>query len=291
MAAERALLEALREQIEAAPFVASYNGRTFDAPLMDVRWAFHRLPSPFETKPHFDMLPPARRLWKHRGERPGGAIQQFGERTGCSLMAFERQLLRFHRVDDVPGFEIPSRYFHFLRTGDASGLESVLEHNRLDLVSLAVLTARAARIVRGGHDACADARESLALGRIYEQTSRIGDARLCYERAADTGDRATRADALSRLAISLRKERRYDEAAAVWRRLLDVRPARVRTLLPLERLAIEALAVHHEHREKDLALAKKFAAALNDENGDEAIRRRLSRLERKMSERPAPLLN
>jgi hypothetical protein len=66
----------------------------------------------------------------------------------------------------------------------------------------------------------------------------------------------------------------------------------VRTLLPLERLAIEALAVHHEHREKDLALARKFAAALNDENGDEAIRRRLSRLERKMSERPAPpLLN
>jgi len=291
MAAERALLEALREQIDAAPFVASYNGRTFDAPLMDVRWAFHRLPSPFETKPHFDMLPPARRLWKHRGERPGGALQQFGERTGCSLMAFERQLLRFHRVDDVPGFEIPSRYFHFLRTGDAAGLESVLEHNRLDLVSLAVLTARAARIVRGGHEVCADARESLALGRIYEQTGRIGDARLCYERAADAGDRPTRADALSRLAISLRKERRYDEAAAVWRRIVDARPSRTRLLLPLERLAIEALAVHHEHREKDLALAKKFAAALNDENGDEAIRRRLSRLERKMSERPAPLLN
>ncbi|HUF23251.1 MAG TPA: ribonuclease H-like domain-containing protein [Vicinamibacterales bacterium] len=291
MAAERALLEALREQIDAAPFVASYNGRTFDAPLMDVRWAFHRLPSPFETKPHFDMLPPARRLWKHRGERPGGALAQFGERTGCSLMAFERQLLRFHRVDDVPGFEIPSRYFHFLRTGDAAGLESVLEHNRLDLVSLAVLTARAARIVRGGHEACADARESLALGRIYEQTGRIADARLCYERAAEAGDRATRADALSRLAISLRKERRYDEAAAVWRRMLDARPPRTRGLLPLERLAIEALAVHHEHREKDLALAKKFAAALNDENGDEAIRRRLSRLERKMGERPAPLLN
>jgi hypothetical protein len=59
----------------------------------------------------------------------------------------------------------------------------------------------------------------------------------------------------------------------------------------LERLAIEALAVHHEHREKDLALARKFAAALNDENGDEGIRRRLSRLERKMSERQGPLLN
>ncbi|MEX2272207.1 MAG: ribonuclease H-like domain-containing protein [Vicinamibacterales bacterium] len=299
LAAERALLEALREQIDAAPFVASYNGRTFDAPLMDVRWAFHRLPSPFDTKPHFDMLPPARRLWKHRGERPGGALQQFGERTGCSLMAFERQLLRFKRVGDVPGFEIPSRYFHFLRTGDASGLESVLEHNRLDLVSLAVLTARAARIVRGGHEACADARESLALGRMYEQTGRLADARACYACAADTGDRATRADALSRLAISLRREKRYDEAAAVWRRVVEGlsptdsldtknKPGRV---LPLERLAMEALAVHHEHREKDLELAKKFAAALNDENGDEGIRRRLSRLERKMSVAQGPLLN
>jgi tetratricopeptide (TPR) repeat protein len=291
LAAERALLEALRERIEDAPFVASYNGRTFDAPLMDVRWAFHRLPSPFDSKPHFDMLPPARRLWKHRGERPGGALAQFGERSGCSLMAFERQLLRFNRVDDVPGFEIPSRYFQFLRSGDATPLESVLEHNRLDLVSLAVLTARAARMVRGGHDACADAREALALGRIYEQTGRARDARACYERAADTGDRATRADALSRLAISLRKEKKYDEAAAIWRRLLDARPPRARTLLPLERLAMEALAVHHEHREKDLELAKKFADALNDENGDEGIRRRLSRLERKMSEAQSPLLN
>src|SRR5687768_12447273 len=290
LAAERALLEALREQMDAAPFIASYNGRTFDAPLMDVRWAFHRLPSPFDTKPHFDMLPPARRLWKHRGERPGGALQQFGERTGCSLMAFERQLLRFNRVDDVPGFEIPSRYFHFLRTGDATGLESVLEHNRLDLVSLAVLTARAARIVNGGHAVCADARESLALGRIYEQTGRAADARACYERAADVGDRPTRADALSRLAISLRREKRYDEAAAVWRRILDARPPRARNLLPLERLAMEALAVHHEHRAKDLELAKKFAEALNDENGDDGIRRRLSRLERKMSGAQGPLL-
>lgn len=296
LAAERALLEALRAELEAAPFVASYNGRTFDAPLMDVRWAFHRLPSPFETKPHFDMLPPARRLWKHRGERPSGALERFrpaegGERpvdarSGCSLMAFERQLLGFRRVDDVPGFEIPSRYFHFLRTGDASGLESVLEHNRLDLVSLAVLTARAARLVRGGHEACADAGESLALGRIYEQTGRVADARACYERAAEAGDRATRADALSRLAISLRKERRYDDAAAVWRRVLEGRPPRAKALLPLERLAVEALAVHHEHREKDLELARKFAEALNDENGDEGIRRRLHRLERKMSARP-----
>lgn len=306
LAAERALLEALREQIDAAPLVASYNGRAFDAPLMDVRWAFHRLPSPFEAKPHFDMLPPARRLWKHRGEPSGGALPRAGagsprtvypERSGCSLMAFERQLLKFHRVDDVPGFEIPSRYFQFLRSGDASPLESVLEHNRLDLVSLAVLTARAARLVRGGPQACADARESLALGRIYEQDGRMDDARLCYERAAEAGDRATRADALSRLAISLRKERRYDEAAAIWRRLVErIENSRGRVsqgaqVLPLERLALEALAVHHEHREKDLELARKFAEALNDENGDEGIRRRLSRLERKMSQRLGPLLN
>src|SRR5690606_12859392 len=256
LAAERALLEALVHQFDAAPFVASYNGRTFDAPLMDVRWAFHRMASPLEKKPHFDMLPPARRLWKHRGEQPGGAPARFNERSGCSLMAFERQLLGFRRTEDVPGFEIPSRYFHFVRTGDASALDRVLEHNRLDLVSLAVLTARAARLVRGGPSACVDARESLALGRIYEQNGRVDEARSCYERAGREGDRATRADAWSRLAVSLRKEKRFDEAAAVWRRLLEklfpvefsrsesstgkTQPGRV-SLLPLERLALEAL--------------------------------------------------
>ena len=75
------------------------------------------------------------------------------------------------RVGDVGGFEIPSRFFRFLRGGDPRPLEAVLEHNRLDLVSLAAVMARAVDLARSGHEACRDCREALALGRIYERAA------------------------------------------------------------------------------------------------------------------------
>ena len=74
----------------------------------------------------------------------------------------------------MPGFEIPARYFQFIRTGDARPLADVLEHNRLDLLSLAGLTARLLQLVDDGAGPTDDAREALALGRIYE---RAGDKR------------------------------------------------------------------------------------------------------------------
>ena len=86
------------------------------------------------------MLHPARRLWKLR---PTDAAS--GDEGGCRLSTLERALFGFRRVGDVPGGEIPGRFFQFLRSGDPRPLEPVLEHNRLDLVSLAAVTARAIR--------------------------------------------------------------------------------------------------------------------------------------------------
>ena len=87
------------------------------------------------------------------------------------------------RVGDVPGFEIPSRFFRFLRSGDPRPLEPVLEHNRLDLVSLAAVTARAARLVSDGADGCPDDSQALALGRIYTRAGAADRAEACYRRA------------------------------------------------------------------------------------------------------------
>ena len=73
----------------------------------------------------------------------------------CALTAIERDILSLHRQDDVPGWEIPARYFAFARTGDASGLAGVLDHNRLDLISLAAVTALVLEMVRDGAGICA----------------------------------------------------------------------------------------------------------------------------------------
>ena len=148
-----ALLAAAAELFGEAALIVTYNGKTFDVPVMETRWMFHRMEMPLNEVPHFDMLHPARRLWRH-------------DEQGCRLSTLERTLFDVRRVGDVPGLEIPSRFFGFVRSGDPRPLEPVLEHNRIDLVSLAAVTAHAARLAREGHDACRSASTRWVEGLI-----------------------------------------------------------------------------------------------------------------------------
>ncbi len=169
----------------------------------DVRRAGHGnalglppLPAPLDDVPHFDMLHPARRLWRSRSTRSP-------RDGGCRLTTLERALLNLRRVGDVDGFEIPGRFFQFLRTGDPRPLEPVLEHNRLDLVSLAAVTSRALRLTAGGEGACRDGREALAVGRVLERAGVLDRAEACYRRAAESSCVETRAESLYCLALRL----------------------------------------------------------------------------------------
>ena len=114
--------------------LVSFNGKSFDAPVLETRYLFHRLGGRSAQLPHVDMLHPARQFWQRDGDGRTGD----GE-SGCSLVRARRACARRPRAGDVPGFEIPARYFQFMRTGDARPLAAVLEHNRLDLLSLAGL--------------------------------------------------------------------------------------------------------------------------------------------------------
>jgi tetratricopeptide (TPR) repeat protein len=277
-AAERALLHAVAEVLGDAAFLVTYNGRTFDMPVMEMRWLFHRM-MPLDAVPHVDMLPPARRLWREAVDGPD---------RSCRLVALEEALLGFIRVDDVPGWEIPYRYFEYVRKGDPAPLEPVLRHNRLDLVSLALLTARAQRLVREGHTAGRDARECVALGRLYTRAGRVAQARASFEAAADhaIGDRSSREDGLRELALLCRRQRQYADAARAWNRLLSLGHGRS----PRGREAVAALAVHHEHRDRDLESARRYALRALQSEADptkrEAVRHRLARIERKLGQRP-----
>jgi uncharacterized protein YprB with RNaseH-like and TPR domain len=280
--AERALLAAVADFIDPASLIVTYNGKTFDLPVMETRWLFHRMDPPFERKQHFDMLHPARRLWGGRRLTEGPA----GDEGRCSLGALERRVVGFEREGDVAGFEIPSRYFGFLRTGDPRPLAAVLEHNRLDLVSLAAIVARATRLVRGGASACADAAESLAVGKVLDRANRPDAAAACYRRAAADRGAIARAEALSRLATLRRRQGRFAEAAEAWRLVAALEGAGP-GLEALQARALEALAIHHEHRAGDLTAA--LACALEALDRDEqprwraALRHRLRRLDRKLA--------
>jgi uncharacterized protein len=279
-AGERALLCAVAEFFEGMDLVVTYNGKTFDVPVMETRWLFHRLDMPQiggdSGVPHFDMLHPARRLWKH-------------DENGCRLSTLERTLFDVVRVGDVPGMEIPARFFGFVRSGDPRPLEPVLEHNRIDLVSLAAVMAHGARLVREGHGACRDCAEALALGKVFERAELFTRAEECFRRAAASPDSGVRAEALYRLAVRLRRDRRFADAAATWRELIEFtapRGMRRGVLGDYRQIAVEALAIHHEHREKDLAGARELALASLEEGGAQraaSVRHRLARLERKLS--------
>ena len=185
----------------------------------------------------------------------------------------------------MPGFEIPSRYFHFLRTGDASALTGVLDHHRHDIVSLAVLMSHALRIAEHGPDMCRDDHELVALGRLYERAQQADRAREAFDRASQSADRYVRAQAFSRLGLMHRRDGKHDEAARAWKGVLEAASGR-RSLFPLERAATEALAIHHEHRAQNFDEAKRYAESMKAQSSGRAANdaaHRLARLERKLS--------
>jgi hypothetical protein len=242
---------------------------------MDMRWAFHRRPNAADAVPHWDVLAPARRFWRRRDE-PGAA---------CTLTALERSILGVMRLDDVAGFEIPARYFYFLRTGDAATLAPVLDHNRLDLLSLAAVMSRLLALAEDGPDACHESGERLALGRLYERAGDVGRAIRSYELAAADGPRDVRQEACVGLAVLLRRDRRHADAAAAWQQVLDLASTTGDGPSSAERRAAEALAVHHEHRDRNLETARRYAVRLSRQASGrlaEETTHRLARIDRKM---------
>lgn len=289
---ERALLAQVAEWSAEAGTLVTFNGRTFDVPLIETRYLLHRLAFPLGELPHLDMLHPARGLWKHRPTIAGPALDD----ESCRLSVLERHLAGYHRVGDVPGFEIPSRYFRFVRTGDVHGLEAVLEHNRIDLISLALVTARALTLIENGPRAAGHAREALGLGRMYERSGDEDAAEASFAHAASVAacvgrEPEVRAEALRRLALIRRRAGRMADAASAWEELLRV-PGCPSVL---RREAREALAIHHEHRSRDLQTARLMVLDVLAEGAGERVRQaaeyRLQRLERKLAVRGEPSFN
>jgi uncharacterized protein YprB with RNaseH-like and TPR domain len=283
---ERMMLGEVAAWAAAHGGLVTYNGRTFDVPLIETRFLFHRLPFPLGELPHLDMLHAARRLWRARPNAAGPDPDD----SSCSLAVLEKQLAGLHRIGDVPGYEIPSRYFQFIRDGDARPLESVLEHNRLDLISLAAVMARALTLVAQGPRAATGPHECFGLARLYERAGAHDNAEAAFLRAIDLAQRVgtepeLQADGLRRLAWVRRRSGRVHEAAEAWNRLA----ALPRCSAAFRREAKEALAIYHEHRSRDLGTARSFVLDVLKDGPmgrrREAAEYRLRRLERKISVR------
>jgi hypothetical protein len=300
---ERAVLSEVESWAKSHGALVTYNGRSFDVPLIETRFMFHRVPCPLDGVPHLDMLHASRRLWR---QRPLATGTPDPDDSSCSLSVLEKHIAGLHRVGDLPGYEIPSRFFRFVRDGDARPLEAVLEHNRLDLISLAAVLARAITLITRGPGEARTAQEAYGLARVYERAGARDNAEASLLRTIDFARRVgaepeVHAEALRRLAWLRRRARRVHDAAEAWRELASL----PRCAASLRREAKEALAIHYEHRSKNLQVARQHALELlsdlhptaqSPRGGDPGldanqvrVRHRLDRLERKLARYTATL--
>jgi uncharacterized protein YprB with RNaseH-like and TPR domain len=228
---EAALLSALAEDLRGFRHLVTFNGRTFDVPLLESRYRLCRARFPLARAFHLDLLAPARRLWKER-------------LVSCRLQSLESALLAYARHEDVPGDEIPRIYFDYVRWRDGRALRRVLEHNRLDVVSLAALALLASEWVQG--ERAEDPRDVFSLGRVFERAALFERSEDLYRRVLDgEGQGPLRVATLVRLAARARRSGDHDSAADLWSEAAAAGSAR----------AWRELAVHHEHRTRDLHAA------------------------------------
>ena len=286
-------------ELARAGALVSFNGKSFDAPLLETRYLFHRLAWPGASCRTWTSCIPR----GGSGSRATAALRLARARRPAAESAARcrrsnGRSLGLRRTGDVPGFEIPARYFQFVRSGDAAPLAAVLEHNRLDLLSLAALTARLLHW-RGSAPTRRRSARGAGAGPRLRAASRPACDGVDYEALARTSYRRAlercrsprgaydpiRIDALRALALACRRSRSHDEAASCWSELVAMRGCPP----PIMHEAAEALAMHHEHRVRDLVGARRFAlGSLAAVAGGarpslaQAVRHRLARLERKL---------
>jgi len=243
---EHAVLVTLAERIAERPVIVSFNGKSFDWPLLVTRYRMTRVIQPPVPRAHIDFLHPARHLWRLRL----GSVQ---------LRELEKHILGWNRGADVISQLIPQIYFEYLRGGSPEPLVPVFLHNQMDLRGLAGLASRVLGLLDNPEAHSRDPLEIFGLSRICERRGEAARARKLYERSiasalpAATGRQARRA--LARLA---KRDGDHDLACRLWEELLDNSPEGLE--------AYEQLAIHYEHRLREpgraATLARKALAEL-----------------------------
>jgi hypothetical protein len=247
---EAAALERVVELVARCGVLVTFNGKAFDWPLLETRFVYNRMKAP-PKRPHLDLLHVARRVHKHRIGR-------------CTLRDVEARVLGYERVGDIDGALVAAAYCHYLRSGDDSGLGQVLEHNTLDVASMAALVGLYGQPVPD-----VDVRDLPSVSRTYRKAKAL-------DRAKDVADLAVQRGG-GGLALRARAEVQKALGERLWA-LCDYEAADAELDDPDIRLELAKL---YEHFQKDPARALAVIERGISES-DAARERRSSRLERKL---------
>jgi len=272
---EAALLAGISRFVDGMKAVVTYNGKSFDIPLLNTRYTLMGMTSPFPNTDHFDLLPLARRLWRIRLE----------SRT---LSNVENKILGVERGDEeVPGYLIPEMYFEYLKNQDARPMAGIFYHNAIDILSLAGLLSHMAFLLHNPHSTKIQHGEDVvALARFFESMGEIDQAESLYRKALQSDlIEDLYWDTLERFSFLLKRKADWDSAIGLWEIAAENGAL----------YAFEELAKYYEHRDKDLQLAENWTSkgitilekghlpAYEYHRWRESLLYRLDRLNRKLS--------
>ena len=272
---ERAVLSFLRELMADRHFLVTFNGKAFDVNLLAGRFVLNRLADPLTPLPHLDLLHPARRLLGHRLEN-------------VRLVTLEGEILGLEREGDIPGHEIPQRYFDWLRYRDGRLMDAVFHHNRLDVISMAALTTCLTGMLAPSGETMRPIppRDMLAAARLLIHRGEGEAARRLLEEARRGACPETAREAVCLLSLLHKRAGEWSQAVALWKEMIvqDRDRPGSRDIFPLVELAKWS-----EHRAHDYRQALKLACrALQTLSpgapAEEAalLRRRIARLEHRL---------
>ena len=237
---EAALLEMMAELSANADLLVTYNGKSFDVPLLATRFRLAGVGDPFGVHPHLDLLHATQRAFKRVW-------------TDCTLQSAERQLLGLKRVNDLPGALAPQAWFDWLRGGVVERLPGVVEHNALDVLSMSALTGALAAAYEQPLEHGADL---LGIARAHV---RLHGESAAYEFLL-THRQHLAPEAAMELGVLARRRRHWPTAVAAWT------PLAVRG----HPQAIEGLAKYYEHVGRDFKRALELTEQLLRVQGDQA---------------------
>ncbi|MDR1579228.1 MAG: ribonuclease H-like domain-containing protein [Synergistaceae bacterium] len=225
-------LEAVDACIPEDATLVTYNGKTFDIPMLTTRHILSRMRPHWESSPHVDLLYFSRRFYR-------------GYLESCSLGSVETNILGVRRANqDVPGYLIPEIYARYLRTGDAAPLQGVFYHNELDIASLASLYRRVSNALTGK---AGRGREFLRAGDIWNDRGKTEAASRLWKMALREPE--SRAEASLRMAFAAKRGMEHENARIWFTEALREFSARGTSRHAAELFAIlEELAKLEEHR-------------------------------------------
>ena len=263
---EPSLLSRLAEHLAQFDVLITYNGKSYDQPLLETRFRMARSRPPFDRLEHLDLLFGARRLWKLRLE-------------SCRLVDLENQILGVERQGDLPGEMIPYYYFDYLRSQQAFRLVPIFHHNAMDILSLACLSAIVPQAFRAPEEtAFRHGADLIGLARWLLSAGRHDEALRLLRRAIDLGlPDPLLFKTLWDVAVAEKRLGRTGAARDAFAELTVSRnPYRAR--------AFEELAKHHEHRERDYRTALEMTRQALHLGDSPELRRREERLQKRVGQ-------